>query len=92
MYSVHVHVCVMALVATATRLLRFDVCEILGMPHPHVHCIVTMSPDKSNIILGVSEFDSLETTFVPVIEKVPNERVKMGRTLIFCQQQGMCAS
>ena len=82
------HVNVMALTATATKTLRSDVCKLLGVPDPHV---VTVSPDKSNVILGVEAFDSLETTFRPVIEKLRNERVNTARTLIFCQQQETCA-
>ena len=39
---------IMALTATATRTLRSDVCHVLRMKDPH---IVTVSPDKSNVIL-----------------------------------------
>lgn len=62
----------MALTATATKTLRWDVCKLLGVKNPHV---VTISPDKSNIILSVSTFESLEVTFMPVMEKVRTERV-----------------
>ena len=57
-------VCVLALTATATKSLRSAVCRTLGMKNPY-H--VTVSPDKSNIFFFVSEFDSLEKTFKPLI-------------------------
>ena len=79
---------VMALTATATRTLRFDVCKILGVGDPHV---VTVSPHKSNILLSVSTFESLEVTFMPIMEKLRTEQIRMGRTIIFCQQQETCA-
>ena len=79
---------VMALTATTTKTLCLDVCKLLGVRDHHV---VTVSPDKSNIILSVSKFESLEVTFMPIIEKLRTERVRMGRTIIFCQQQETCA-
>ena len=79
---------VMALTATATKTLRCEVCKLLGVRDPHV---VTVSPDKSNIILAVSTFESLEITFKPMIAKLRSERASMGRTIIFCQQQETCA-
>ena len=78
----------MALTATATKSLRSDVCKLLGVRDPHV---VTVSPDKTNVILAVSPFESLETTFKPVISKLHHERVSMERTIIFCQKQETCA-
>ena len=77
---------IMALTATATRTLRSDVCHVLGM-----NDVVTVSPDKINVILRVSPFDSFETTFCPLIDKLKRERVKMERTIIYCQKQETCA-
>ena len=79
---------VMALTATATKTLRLDVCKLLGVRDPDV---VTVSPDKSNLILSVSKFESLEVTFMAMMEKLRTERIKMGHTIIFCQQQETCA-
>ena len=78
------NVYVMARTATATRTLRAGVCKLLGMRNPHV---VTVSPDKSNVVLSVLPFESLETTFRPMMNKIKLERVQMGRTIIFCQQE-----
>lgn len=78
----------MAVTATATKSLRREVCHILGMSNPF---IVTVSPDKSNIVFHVSPFTTLEGTFKPVIEELRKERMHMARTIIYCQQQETCA-
>ena len=79
---------VMALTATATKSLRREVCRILGMNDPF---LVTVSPDKSNIVFHVSQFVSLEGTFKPIMEELQKERANMERTIIYCQQQETCA-
>ena len=61
---------IMALTATATRTLRSGVCHVLGMKDPH---IVTVSPDKSNVILRVSPFETYESAFKPVIGTLKKE-------------------
>ena len=78
----------MALTATATKSLRRDVCHILGMNDPY---LVTVSPDKSNIVFSVSPFESLEMIFKPIMDELKKEREKMERTIIYCQQQETCA-
>lgn len=80
---------IMALTATATRTLLSDVCYILGMKDPH---IVMVSPDKSNVILRVSPFESYENAFNPVIDEIKVKRLSMGRTIIYCQKQETCAT
>ena len=79
---------IMALTATATRTLRSDVCYILGMQDVQV---VTVSPDKTNVILRVLPFESFEKAFNPVIDMLKKERLNMGRTIIYCQKQETCA-
>lgn len=54
------------------------------MKNPHT---VTVSPDKTNIIFCVSKFESLETTFNPLISRLREQRTNMDRTIIFCKQQ-----
>lgn len=78
----------MALTATATKSLRKDVCKSLGMKDPF---LVTVSPDKTNLIFRVSPYESLETTFRPVIDELKRQRVRMEKTLIYCQKQETCA-
>ena len=74
---------IMALTATATRSLRRAVCRTLGMDDP---VVVTVSPDKTNMVFSVAHFESLET-FRPTMEKLKCERARMQRTLIFCKQE-----
>ena len=78
----------MALTATATRSLRKCVCTTLGMHDPY---IITVSPDKSNLIFQVQPYESLETTFLPLITMLKEKRVTMDRTIVYCQQQDVCA-
>ena len=78
----------MALTATATKSLRREVCHILGMNDPY---LVTVSPDKSNVVFTVSPFEYLETTFKPIMDELKKEREKMERTIIYCQKQETCA-
>lgn len=52
---------------------------------------VTVSPDKCNVIFCVSKFESLETTFNPLVGHFSEQRNKMDRTIIFCKQQETCA-
>ena len=45
--------------------------------------IVTVSPDKSNIIFSVSPFESLQTSFQLIMEELKTYRLNMERTLFF---------
>ena len=78
----------MALTATATKSLRKLVCTILGMFDPYV---VTVSPDKTNLIFRVEAYESLEATFLPLIKELESKRGNMDTTLVYCQQQEVCA-
>ena len=78
----------MALTATATKTLRDAVVKTLGMDDP---VVVSESPDKPNIVFSVREFQSMETTFEPLIEKLRRERTSMDRALIYCRTQDACA-
>lgn len=82
------HVHTMALTATATKSLRKCVCTTLGMHDPY---LVTVSPDKTNLVFQVQSFESLERTFLPLIEELKLKRVSMERTIVYCQQQEVCA-
>ena len=78
---------IMALTATATKSLRKSVCTILGMHDPFV---VTVSPDKTNMIFRVEAYESLEATFLPFIKELKSKRASMDRTIV-CWQQEVCA-
>lgn len=40
---------------------------------------------------SVVPFESMETTFITLIERLRNERTNMPRTIIYCQSQDKCA-
>ena len=69
---------IMALTVTATQSLRGAVCKTLEMDNP---VVVTISPDKTNMVFLVAHFESLET-FRPTMEKLKHERTNMQRTLL----------
>lgn len=73
----------MALTATATKTLRLEICTILGMKD---YTLVERSPDKANVYLACQEFQSIVETFAPIAEKLKNERIAMGRIIIFCKK------
>ena len=79
---------IMALTVTAIRSLRGAVCKTLEMDNP---VVVTISPDKTNMVFSVAHFESLETTFRLTMEKPKHECTNMQRTLIFCKSQETCA-
>jgi len=79
---------VMALTATATRSLQREVVKSLGKIDP---IVVTISPDKPNIIFTVSYCTTLEEAFIPLMEHLEAKRMRMDRVLIYCQRQNECA-
>lgn len=79
----------MALTATATRTLRNDVCSILGMRD---YVLVNHSPDKPNIFLSCEQYHgSIAETFLPLAEKLKQERTKAKRVIIFCKRRIACS-
>ena len=82
------HVNVMALTATATVMLQKHVMETLCMINP---TIIETSPEKGNLHFSVVTYESVETTFYPLIEEVKKNRTKLDRTLIFFRIPIDCA-
>ena len=78
----------MALTATATKLLRKNVAQILGMSGESV---VACSPSKDNIMYTTTIFKSMEETFFPVAQKLFDEGVVCPRMIIYCRSYGDCA-
>ena len=78
---------VMALIATATKTVRKDVADLLGMTNP---VPVSVSPDKSNIKYFVAGYCTLEKTFGPIADQLFEMQTDMGRTIIFCQKLDDC--
>ena len=54
---------ILALTATATTKLRMDVASIIGMKN---ELVVSICPCKSNIMFAMTEFVSIEKTFLPI--------------------------
>ena len=44
-----------------------------------------------NLIYSVLPFESMETTFATIIERLSQHRTDMPRTIIYCQSQDKCA-
>ena len=80
----------MALTATATKTLRKDVVDLLGMNDPF-H--VSVSPDKSNIKYFVTDFTTTDKTFGPIADQLSeliDVQTDMGRTIIVCPRLDDC--
>ena len=61
----------MALTATATKQLRYDVARVLGMTG---ETVVAHSPSKDNIMYTAINFKSMEDTFLPIAKKTTCRR------------------
>lgn len=72
-----------ALTATATKLLRSKIIEIIGLQNPQ---IIAVSPCKANIMYSVSKFVSVETSFGPLLEQIKKLGVSLPRTIIYCRR------
>ena len=82
-HNVHV----MALTATATKTLRRDVYDVLGMENP---VLVSVSPDKDNIKYVVAGFLTMDKAFGPIADQLYESHTLFGRTIIFCQKLDDC--
>ena len=80
---------VMALTATATRSLRLELTDTIGMKNPMT---VVLPPCKCNLKYAVSRYDSVEDTFTSLLEKLRKERITFPRTIIYCRKMEDCAN
>ena len=78
---------VMALTATATKMLRRDACDVLDMESP---VLVSISPDKDNIEYIVAAHVTMDKTFGPIADQLYEHHADVGRTIIFCQKLDDC--
>ena len=81
------NVYVMALTATATKTLRRDVCDVLGMENPE---LVSAPPDKDNIKYVVAGFLTMDKAFGLIADQLYESHTLFGRTIIFCQKLDDC--
>ena len=77
----------MALTATATKTLRKQVSDMLGMKNT---VLVSVSPDKNNIKYLVAKHATIEKTFAPFAKQLYDLQLDVGRTIIFCQKLDDC--
>lgn len=77
----------LALTATATTSLRCAVVKALGMRQP---IVISVPPDRPNIMFAVAPFKSFEGTFGPVADGLCTKKTSMPRMIIFCQRYQDC--
>ena len=74
---------IMALIATATKQTRKDICKSLALMNPEM---ILKSPKKSNIVYEVIlKVCDMEETFAPLIEELRNKRKNINKTVVFCR-------
>ena len=78
---------IMALTATATKTLRKDIIQSLGMKSP---VVVAVNPDKANVKYEVVPFVSMSKTFGSLAEQLKEKQTTIGRAIIFCQHLEDC--
>ena len=78
----------MALTATATCTQRSSIIKTLGMIDPF---ILSRSPHKENIYLAVTDFISIEESFLPLAKELLDKGQSADRTIIYCQRLNDCA-
>ena len=79
----------MALTATATIKLRREVADIIGL---HNEVVVSISPEKPNIMYMVKEFVSIEQTFSPLVTAVADKVLNVPKSIIYCRRMEDCAN
>ena len=80
----------MALTATATSTSRRTISRILGMDNP---VYVVDVPDRPNIKYSVIQQPiCIEEAFSSLVGAIRQERVKMGRVIIYCRLYDDCSS
>jgi ATP-dependent DNA helicase RecQ len=82
------HVNIMALTATVTTTSRLSIEATLGMKNTFV---MELSPEKKNIYLSVLPFESIKSSFKPLISQLISKSSNMDRTIIFCKKRDDCA-
>ena len=79
----------MALTATATSKLRFEVASMLGMTE---ELVVSISPCKPNIVYCIGKCSTLQETFRPIVDRLRSDRASFPRTIVYCRRYEHCAN
>ena len=79
----------LALTATATCALRWELSQIIGMIDP---VMIVLPPCKPNITYEVKPYISLEHNFKPLIQQLQSDRLNFPRTIIYCRSMEDCSN
>ncbi|XP_065909910.1 uncharacterized protein [Dysidea avara] len=80
---------IMALTATATVKPRKEVADIIGL---YNEVVISISPDKPNIVYMVKEFVTVSQTFSPLVEVVAKNGLSVPKTIVYCYRMEDCAT
>ena len=83
------HIKVLAMTATASKSLRQEISEIIGLVNP---LVIAVSSCKPNIIFGVSHFISIPITFAGVLDELRNKLTAMPRSIVYCRRYEDCSN
>ena len=78
---------IMALTATATKYVRLAVSKTLCLHNPFV---LAVPPSKPNVTYIVKKFSSLSDCFSTYAAALKQEKIHMGRILIYCRSLPQC--
>lgn len=77
-----------ACTATATHVVREDVCKLLDM----VGCkVVSLSPNRPNIYYEVFKRTTIEQDFQPLVEEILENGIKTSRVIVYFKSLNLCA-
>ena len=77
---------VMALTATATKLLRVCITKLIGLRNPF---IISMSPCKKTLKYCICKID-MESMLQSILIRLCEERANCPRTIIYCRSFEDC--
>ena len=78
----------LACTATATHVVREDVCRILDISGCNVIC---KSPDRPNIYYEVHERRDIKSDFEPLVKELLSNSKKAKRVIVYCRSMNMCS-
>ena len=78
----------LACTATATHVVKDDVCKLLDMKGCKVVC---ESPDRSNIYYEVYPKSDIECDFQGLVEELALKRINTNRVIVYCRSRNLCS-
>ena len=80
----------LACTATATHVVREDVCRILDTSGCNV-ILLCKSPDRPNIYYEVHERRDIKSDFEPLVKELLSNSKKANRVIVYCRSMNMCS-